>query len=83
MTHLSNEIQTVSSKIDNTIYTVLNEEPDDDLSGEVRSSESKIIIENLANLQKRLLAYRYAVQTLHSESNSHPYIMTEFDEGLL
>ena len=83
VTHLSNEIQTVSSKIDNTIYTVLNEEPDDDLSGEVRSSESKIIIENLANLQKRLLAYRYAVQTLHSESNSHPYIMTEFDEGLL
>ena len=35
------------------------------------------MIEKLTNLKKRLLAYRYTV-----ESNAHGHIPTEFDDGL-
>lgn len=80
--NLRNEIQSYSLEIDNTIFTVFDDESDFDVNNYELTPGSKKMIEKLTNLQKRLLAYRYTVQCLTVESNAHGHILTEFDDGL-
>ena len=80
---LKDQIATCSVEVDQLYFTNVN---DDELSlamnTELENSFTKKSAKILASLQKRLLAYQYAVHSLHLESNAHMYMETEFDDGL-
>ncbi len=68
---LQSEIKLLSAKVDELF---------NDYS--YRDVENNDVVLRLHSRQKRTLALNYVLHILNTESNSHMYIMTEFDEDL-
>ena len=77
---LQDEISSLSLEVDQVHLTHYNDTID--LGQEIGNSGQLESLKKLENLQKRMLAYRYAVQSLYLESNANMLMETEYDEGL-
>ena len=78
---LQEEINVLSLEVDQVHFTHYDD-TNINACQEIGSPRRHESINKLENLQKRMLAYRYAVQSLYLESNANMFMETDYDEGL-